>query len=72
MKRTSAGVSLAVAALSVIVACAISRPWEQVHPKDGAYYAYLAELLARGIIPYRDVFFIQGPILVWLGGWRRR
>jgi hypothetical protein len=67
--RNAVRVSLAVAVLSVIVACAISRPWEQVHLRDGAYYAYLAELSARGIIPYRDVFHIQGPILIWLGGW---
>ena len=53
---------------SVIVACALSRPWLGVHTKDGAYFAYLAELFARGIIPYRDVFHLQGPIIVWLGG----
>lgn len=61
-------VSLGVAALAVAVACAISHPSQQVHTSDGAYYAYLAELCARGLLPYRDVFHIQGPLLVWLGG----
>jgi hypothetical protein len=61
-------VALGVAAVSALVACLINRPWEGVHLHDGAYYAYLAELQGRGFAPYRDVFLLQGPILVWLGG----
>lgn len=60
--------ALGVAALSVLVTCLINQPWEGVHLRDGAYYAYLADLQARGVAPYRDVFHLQGPVLVWLGG----
>ena len=61
-------IALGVAALSVLVTCLINRPWAGVHLRDGAYYAYLAELQGRGLTPYRDVFHLQGPVLVWLGG----
>ena len=63
-----ARVALGVAAVSVLVTCLINQPWEGVQLRDGAYYAYLAELQGRGLAPYRDVFHLQGPILVWLGG----
>lgn len=63
-----AAIALGVAAASVLITCLINRPWEGVHLHDGAYHAYLAELQGRGIAPYRDVFHLQGPLLVWLGG----
>lgn len=60
--------ALGIAAVSVIVTCLINRPWEGIHLRDGAYYAYLAGLQAGGVAPYRDVFHLQGPVLTWLGG----
>ena len=60
--------ALGIAALSVLVTCLINRPWEGLHLRDGAYYAYLAALQAGGLAPYRDVFHLQGPVLTWLGG----
>ncbi len=52
----------ALAAIVAACACALAVWWGALNQDEG-WYLYAARLVGDGLLPYRDFFFTQGPVL---------
>ena len=52
----------AVALFSALVLCAVAL-WFGALNQDEGWYVYAAQLVAEGLLPYRDFFFTQAPVM---------
>lgn len=61
-------VTLGVCALAVIAGSFAfsSNPFTQYAPTDSSVFMYVGEGIARGVVPYRDVFDHKGPLIYFI------
>ena len=59
---------IAVLSGAAALALAAATIWFGDLNQDEGWYLYAAKMVSRGMRPYRDFFFTQGPLLPWVYG----